>query len=87
MVQLTSARFVSQDALDGDHMEVAILLRANGGVLGPSGDGSLMDKFNQPDLPTVQDVKKHVNKLMRKQAGRVLGNRKAREEKTVAYFP
>ena len=30
-----------QDALDADHMKVAIILKANGGILGPAGDPAL----------------------------------------------
>lgn len=48
-------------------MEVAILLRANGGVLGPSGDNKLLQLFDKQDLPTVQAVKKQVNRTMRRQ--------------------
>jgi hypothetical protein len=56
-----------QDALYADHLKVAVLLRAHGGVLGPSGDPSLLEKLEAPNVPSVYDVKKLVNKLMRQQ--------------------
>ena len=57
----------AQDALDADHISVAVLLRAHGGILGPSGDASLLEKLQGPDVPTVYQVKKLINKLMRQQ--------------------
>lgn len=58
---------IHQDALNGDHVKVAIMLRAHGGTLGPKGDPELLEKLNHPNLPSVYDVKKVVNSLMRAQ--------------------
>mmetsp|Transcript_5758 Transcript_5758/g.16161 ORF Transcript_5758/g.16161 Transcript_5758/m.16161 type:complete len:1854 (-) Transcript_5758:3600-9161(-) len=54
-----------QEALERDHMRVAVLLQAHGGSIGPSGDESLMEKLKGPNVPSIYSVKRDMNKMMR----------------------
>ena len=62
-----STRRVLKNALEADHVNMAVLLRAHGGILGPNAAPDLLGKLDKPDVPAVRDVKWKINRLMRQQ--------------------
>lgn len=62
-----STRRVLKNALEADHVNMAVLLRAHGGILGPVAAPDLIGTLDKPDVPSVRDVKWKINRLMRQQ--------------------
>jgi hypothetical protein len=54
--------------MEAGHMQVAVLLRAYGGELGPSARLDLMSKFDAPGVLSVKDVRRQVNGMIMAQA-------------------
>lgn len=52
-----------QDALEGNHLDCARVLHSFGGLLGESGDETLLELLDKPECPHIGEVWKKIRQL------------------------